>query len=91
MTMVIVMADVEDGVTWERKYRSHSDLLKAGGVRTVHYSVGGDGHVVICAEVDDVGAYMEFVNSKSTQDAMKNNGVKRETVEVVVLEKQFSV
>jgi hypothetical protein len=44
----------------------------------------------MCTDVDDVGAYMEFINSKATQDAMKNDGVKRDTVEVVVLDKRLS-
>lgn len=90
MTMVILTADVEDGATWERKYRTHGDLFKAAGIGTVQYNVSDDAHVVMCTDVKDVGAYMAFVNSQSTQDAMKNDGVKRDTVSVVVLDKQFS-
>jgi hypothetical protein len=33
---------------------------------------------------------MEFINSQSTRDAMKNDGVKRETVQVVVLDKRLA-
>ena len=44
----------------------------------------------MCTDVADVTAYMEFINSQSTRDAMKNDGVKRETVEVIVLDKKLS-
>jgi hypothetical protein len=90
MTMVILTADVEDAASWEREYRTHSDLFKAAGLGAMHYSVTDDGHVVMCTDVDDVTAYMEFINSQSTRDAMKNDGVKRETVEVIVLDKKLS-
>jgi hypothetical protein len=90
MTMVILTADVEDAAAWEREIRTHADLFKASGLGPMHYSVTDDGHVVMCTEAHDVSAYMEFINSKSTKDAMKNDGVKRETVTVVVLDKRLA-
>jgi hypothetical protein len=90
MTMVILTADVEDANNWEREYLTHGDLFKAAGLGTMHYSVNDEGHVVICTDVDDVSAYMQFINSTSTRDAMKNDGVKRESVQVVVLDKKLS-
>jgi hypothetical protein len=90
MTMVILTADVEDAAKWEREYRTHRDLFKAAGLGAMHYSVNDAGRVVTCTDVADVGAYMKFINSEATRNAMKNDGVKRETVEVVVLDKQLS-
>ena len=90
MPKIILTADVEDGANWERNYRTHGDLFKAAGIGTVHYTVGDDNHVVMCTDVDDVGAYMDFVSAESTQDAMKNDGVKRNTVKLFVLDKEFS-
>jgi hypothetical protein len=90
MTMVVLTADVEDGANWEREYRTHGELFKAAGIGTVHYTVGADNHIVMCTDVDDVDAYMEFIGSESTQDAMKNDGVKRDTVKVFPLDKHFS-
>jgi hypothetical protein len=90
MSKIILTADVEDGAKWERNYRTHGDLFKAAGIGTVHYTVGEDNHVVMCTDVDDVGAYMDFVSAESTQDAMKNDGVKRGTVKLFVLDKEFS-
>lgn len=90
MPKIILTANVKDGKSWEKAYRSHGDLFKAAGIGTVHYTVDDDDHVVMCTEVDDVNAYMDFVKADSTQDAMKKDGVKRKTVKVYVLDKEFS-
>jgi hypothetical protein len=90
MSIVILTADVEDGAAWERAYRTHGELFKEAGLSTFHYSVDDDGHVVMSTDVDDVGAYMDFMKSQATQDAMKNDGVKRETVKLFVLDKTFT-
>lgn len=90
MAMIVLTADVEDGATWEREYRTHGDLFEAAGLGTMHYTVSDNGHVVMCTDVDDVDSYMEFMSSQSTQDAMKNDGVKRDTVKLFVLDKEFS-
>jgi len=91
MPLVILTADVKDSAAWERAYRKHGDLFKAAGFNKFNYTVGDDGHVVMSTNTDDVDAYMAFISSTATQDAMKNDGVKRETVKVFVLDKQFSV
>lgn len=90
MPYIILTADVEDGASWEQAYRRHGDLFKAAGIGSVHYTVGDDNHVVMCTAVDDVGAYMDFVSAADTQEAMKHDGVKRESVKLFVLEKEFS-
>jgi hypothetical protein len=90
MPMVILTADVKDGRAWESAYRSHGDLFRAAGIGTLHYTVGDDGHVVMCLDTDDVEGYMNFMKAQATQDAMKNDGVKRETVKLFVLDRKFS-
>lgn len=90
MTTVILTANVKDDKAWERAYRSHGDLFKAAGLGPFNYSLE-DGHVVMSTEVDDVGAYMDFIKSKATQDAMKKDGVKRKSVKIFVLDKTFTV
>ena len=89
MTQVILTADVEDGARWEAAYRTHGDLFRDAGITSVNFTVGSDNHVVLCTEVDDVDAYMDFIKADVTQTAMKGDGVKRETVKVFVLEKSF--
>ena len=89
MPIVILTANVKNGAAWERSYRTHGDLFKAAGLGTFHYSIDDD-HVVMSTEVADVDAYMDFIKSKATQDAMKDDGVKRKSVKVFVLDKQFT-
>ena len=89
MPLVILTADVKDGARWERKYRKHGDMFEAAGLGTIHYTVSDDDHVVMCTDVDDVDAYMSFIGAESTREAMKGDGVKRKTVKVFVLDKQF--
>jgi hypothetical protein len=44
----------------------------------------------MCTDVDDVDGYLSFLKSAATQDAMKNDGVKRDTVRVTVLDRDFT-
>ena len=90
MPMIILTADVEDGESWEEAYRTHGDLFEEAGIETVYYTVGDDNHVVMCTEVDDVDAYMDFVFADATQEAMEDDGVRRETVRLYVLDREFS-
>ncbi|MGW8369826.1 MAG: hypothetical protein ACWGPN_14260 [Gammaproteobacteria bacterium] len=89
MPKIILTADVEDGASWERSYRTHADLFRSAGIDAVHYTVGKDNHVVMCTDVDDVSAYMAFVEDAATQEAMKHDGVKRDSVKLFVLDKHF--
>jgi len=89
MPIVILTANVKNGAAWERSYRTHGDLFKAAGLGPFHYTIDDDDRVVMSTEVDDVGAYMEFIKSKATQEAMKGDGVKRKSVKVFVLDKTF--
>ena len=90
MTHVVLTADVEDGVAWEAAFRTHGEMFRNANLGTIHFAVGSDNHVVMLTDVDDVDAYLEFVTSPTTQDAMKGDGVKRDTVKVVTLDKTFS-
>jgi hypothetical protein len=89
MPRIVLTAQVEDPSTWEQKYRAHTDLMELGNLSSVHYTVTDDG-IVMYMEADDLDAYMEFMGSEAVADAMKEDGVKRETVKVHVLDKEFS-
>ena len=45
--------------------------------------------MVICFEPDDLDKYLEILDSKETEKAMDFDGVKRETVKITVLDKEF--
>jgi hypothetical protein len=47
--------------------------------------------VAVCAEPDNLDTFMKILNSSATADAMAADGVKRETVKVFVLDKEFKV
>jgi hypothetical protein len=48
-------------------------------------------HVAVCAEPDDLDTFMKVLDSPATAEAMAFDGVKRETVKVFVLDKEFKV
>jgi len=45
--------------------------------------------MTLYADVDDVDKYFEVLESPATEEAMANDGVKRDTVKVSVLDKEF--
>ena len=89
MTKVVLTAKVKDGKAWEKAYLTHGDMFRSAGLGQIDYTVKKN-DVVMCTEVADVGAYMDFIASKETRKAMKHDGVKRKTVSVHVLDKAFS-
>ena len=52
--------------------------------------VGGD-YVAVCFEPSDLNTFMKVLDSPATGEAMAFDGVKRETVKVFVLDKQFTL
>jgi heme-degrading monooxygenase HmoA len=90
MTRIVLTARVKDGSKWEKAYRSHGDLFRGAGLGTMHYTVSDKDRVVIYTDVDDLDAYMKFMASDETRAAMKNDGVKRKSVKLFVLDKEFS-
>ena len=90
MPRVIVLADVNDGAAWEKTFRTHGDLFKQMGVSTMEYAIDGN-RVAVCGETSDLEAYMKIMNSPATAEAMAADGVKRETVRTLVLDKAVHV
>ena len=89
MARIVVTAEVEDAATWEAGYRTHGDLLASMGASASHISTNENNEIAIYSEVEDVGKYMEVMESQAIVDAMSQDGVKRETVKVYVLDKEF--
>ena len=86
MAKVIVTAEVQDGAKWREGFRTHGDLFKEQTVTSIHYGVTDDNVVSIIAEVDDLDTYFRILESPATAEAMEFDGVKRDTVKVVVLD-----
>jgi hypothetical protein len=90
MPKVIVTAQVEDPVKWEEGFRTHGDLFRSQTVTAIHFATIDGNEVVCCFEPTDLDTYLEILDSDVTAAAMTMDGVKRETVKVVVLDKEFT-
>ena len=92
MARVIVTAQVENAQEWEDAFRTHTDLFRKQKIDSpMRYTVTGDNEIAIYSRTDDIDKFMEVLESQATIDAMLNDGVKRETVKVYVLDKKLKL
>jgi len=92
MTKVLVTAQVEDAVKWEEGFRTHADLFKKYTVnKPVNFSVKDNNEVAVNFEPDDLDKCLAMINSPETAEAMAFDGVKRDTVKIYVLDKEYKV
>jgi len=92
MTKVIITADVEDSVKWEKGFRTHIDLFRKMGIsKPIEIATQENNQVCLCAEPDDLNKYLEILNSPATAEAMAYDGVKRESVKVFILDKLVKI
>ncbi len=90
MALVIITAQVEDSAKWEEGFRSHGELLRGMTAPAHRYGLTDDNHVAVCAEPADLDKFIEVLESPATAEAMEHDGIKRETVKVFVVDKEFS-
>jgi hypothetical protein len=90
MPKVIVTAEVEDAAKWEEGFRTHGELFRSQTIdKPISFAVTGPNQVVVLFEPGDLEKYMQILDSPATAEAMDLDGIKRETVKVVVLDKEF--
>ena len=90
MPKVIITAQVEDAAKWEEGFRTHGELFRSQTVNSpIHFYVSPQNEVTICFEADDLDTYLDILDSQETAEAMKFDGVKRETVKVIPLDREF--
>ena len=90
-TKVVVIAEVEDPKKWERNFRTHGDLFRSQTVKkAVDFAIVGN-KVAVCLRPKDLDTFMKIFQSPATADAMKVDGVKRETVQTFVLDKRLEL
>ena len=82
---------MEDSKEWEDGFRTHRDLFKSMTATAVRYAVTDDNQIAVCTEATDQAKYFEVLESRATVDAMKSDGVKRDTVKVFVLDKKLDL
>ena len=77
-------------MTWEEGFRTHGDLFRSQTVtKSINFATIEGNEVAICIEPDDLDTFMQILDSPATAEAMEFDGVKRETVKVFVLDKEF--
>ena len=93
MPKVIVTAQVEDSVKWEKGFRTHGDLFRNSYTVTapVGFAINEGNAIAVCFEPADLNKALEALNSPATVEAMTVDGVKRDTVKVFVLDKELRV
>ncbi len=92
MPKVIVTSQVEDPAKWEEGFRTHGDLFRSQTVtKPINFATIEGNEVAVCVESDDLKTFMDILDSPATTEAMESDGVKRDTVKVFVLDKEFQV
>ena len=89
MPRVIITAQVEDSAKWEEGFRTHGELLRSMSSTVTFFTTTDQNEVALYAEPADLDQYMAVLESPDTAEAMAYDGVKKETVKVFVLDKEF--
>ena len=90
MTKIVVTAQVQDAVKWEKGFRTHGDLFRSQTVtKPINFATIDGNYVAVCLEPDNLDACLKILDSPATAEAMAFDGVKRDTVRVFVLDKEF--
>ena len=90
MPKVVITAQVEDAMKWEEGFRTHGSLFKSQNVtKPISFATIAGNQVAICAEPENLATFMKVLDSPATAEAMAFDGVKRETVKVYVMDKEF--
>jgi len=91
MPMVIITAEVQDPVKWEAGFRTHGDLFQSYALcAPVHFSMAGN-EVAVCFEPEDLDTFRQAIESQASVEAMTFDGVKPETVQMFVLDKEIQL
>ena len=92
MSKVIVTAQVEDAARWEQGFRTHGELFKSQSIhKPIQFAITGENEVTCCFEPDDVDKYIGELESPATLEAMALDGLKRETLQVRVLDQELEI
>ncbi len=90
MPKVLVTAEVEDLARWEEGFRTRGDLFRSFTVDTlITFGTTVDNEIAVCLDPDDLDTFMAGMESAASAEAMEADGIKRETVKVFILDKEF--
>ena len=93
MTKIVVIAKCKDQAKWEAGFRTHGDLFRTayGVSKPVSYGMSEDDYVGACFETSDLANAMSAISSAETAKAMESDGLFRDTVQVLVFDKELAV
>ena len=91
MPRVVVTAEVENLDKFEKGFPTHADLFRQMGISRMEYATGPGNRIAVSGDTNNLDAYMKIYNSPATAEAMAFDGVKRETVQMFVLDKGLSM
>ena len=89
MSMVVVTAQVDDVAQWEENFRTHGDLFLKQTISRVDLGSTDEDCVVCIFHVDDLDTFFEVLGSPETAEAMDEDGVDKESVNVFVVDRRF--
>ena len=91
MTKVVITAEVENLAQWEEDFRSHGDLFRKQTVsKPISIATTESNEVALIFEPEDLGTFMKLLESDGPV-AMANDGVKKESVKIFVVNKEFEL
>ncbi len=91
MYKLVAFGEVEDLEKWEKGFRTHGELFKKQTIKSpINFGVSENSNkIAIIFELEDLDKFFEILKSKETEDAIKNDGYKKESVKVIVIDKEF--
>ena len=89
MSMVVVTAQVDDVAEWEEKFRTHGALFLKQPISRVDLGSTDEDYVACVFHADDLDTFFEVLGSPETAEAMEEDGVDKESVEVFVIDRRF--
>ncbi len=91
MAKVVVIAEVEDLVKWEEGFRTHGDLFRRQTItKPISIATGDGNEVALIFEPKDLDTFMSVLDSEGPE-AMASDGVKRETVKIFIMDREFKL
>ena len=88
----MVTAQVQELVKWEEGVRTHGDLFRSQTVSgPIGIATNESNEVAVCFDASDLDRFLQGMDSQQTTEAMAADGIKRETVKIFVLDKEFVV
>jgi hypothetical protein len=91
VSKAIITAQVENSANWENGFRSHAGLFNDYTATAINFTATDANEVAILWEVANVDRFLELLDAPETAQAMAQDGVKRDTVKVYVLDKEFNL